>query len=880
MNKALKNLLYFTLLFSTISLSAQSSKVDNLTKIIATRFSKMWINAPQEKVYLHTDKPYYNAGEEIWFKGYLVNASTLIPNTKSQFIYVELIDNSDTVVTRVKIKKDSLGFAGNIKLSAEIQSGTYCLRAYTFWMQNQPNDYFFSKNIFIGNSIDDRINCEATFGTPDGSKIPLNLSFTNAFNNAITDKDLTITQSWVSTNKRKISTKLSATGKVSLQLFIDTAYKAKKYLDLQIKEPGIKFNNKIYIPDFDKDFDFQLFPESGTFLNDDMQHLGFKAIAKNGLSVNVEGKVYNNKNEELSEFTSTNKGMGRIVIKTNPGESYYTIVKSIDGIQKKIDFPTTQAEGISLHLSYNRTKIVYQVINKTNIPSESLSLLIHARGVVYVVFPLYKIDGQITEAMLPAGITSFSIIDSTGNVYCERSYFNRNFQLPSFELRTDKTIYGRRDAVNVDVKVQNTEGKALAGNFSVSVTDSKNVIQDTLSNNILSYLLLSSDIKGYIEDPGRYFIDNSSVTREITDLLMLTQAWRRYNTADLAKGIIKVPDYYLEAGQAVTGKVLNILGKPSKDRDVIMLSGYKNSIGTAKTDSLGQFIIDGFEFPDSTTIVLKAKSKTKLVDVDLIWDKDVFPTSNVFIPYRMQESKVSNDYFQLSKEKYYTEGGMLMINLDDFTVNASAKVLDPQDTYYSQLADNVLNSEKLENYSGMSIIDIIGTMPGVQANGQSISIRGSNGNPLFVVDGIETEEIDDILYLNSFDIEAIYLFKGVSASTFGSRGGNGVIAITLKKGIVRQYMTPSSLAHVKPLGFQKPTQFYVPKYDLDSILKQPKADYRTTIYWNPKLATDSAGNMNFKFFTADKANNYDIIIEGISNSGEICRYKAILRRED
>ena len=86
------------------------------------------------------------------------------------------------------------------------------------------------------------------------------------------------------------------------------------------------------------------------------------------------------------------------------------------------------------------------------------------------------------------------------------------------------------------------------------------------------------------------------------------------------------------------------------------MSGYKNSIGTAKTDSLGRFIIDGFEFPDSTNILLKAKSKTKIVDVELIWDQAVFPTSNAFIPYREnQKATVPDDYFQLSKEKYYSQ---------------------------------------------------------------------------------------------------------------------------------------------------------------------------------------------------------------------------------
>ena len=82
------------------------------------------------------------------------------------------------------------------------------------------------------------------------------------------------------------------------------------------------------------------------------------------------------------------------------------------------------------------------------------------------------------------------------------------------------------------------------------------------------------------------------------------------------------------------------------------------------------------------------------------------------------------------------------------------------------------------------------------------------------------------------------------------------------------------------MGFQKPTVFYVPKYEVDSITLSKKPDLRTTIYWDPKLESDKFGVIHVKFFTADKANNYSIVLEGITNKGEICRYVGMLKRED
>jgi len=107
-----------------------------------------------------------------------------------------------------------------------------------------------------------------------------------------------------------------------------------------------------------------------------------------------------------------------------------------------------------------------------------------------------------------------------------------------------------------------------------------------------------------------------------------------------------------------------------------------------------------------------------------------------------------------------------------------------------------------------------------------------------------------------------------------------VIAITLKKGKEREAQTPISLTTVTPLGYQKPAEFYVPKYNVDSVRMSDKADLRTTIYWNPKLETDSAGTVHVKFYTADPANNYSVVLEGLSKSGEICRFAGHLRREN
>lgn len=129
------------------------------------------------------------------------------------------------------------------------------------------------------------------------------------------------------------------------------------------------------------------------------------------------------------------------------------------------------------------------------------------------------------------------------------------------------------------------------------------------------------------------------------------------------------------------------------------------------------------------------------------------------------------------------------------------------------------------------------------------------------------------------DIDNIQVFKGAMASFFGAGSSNGVISITTKRGETSVVKTPISMATVNPLGVQKPKEFYVPKYDVQSVREDKTPDLRTTIYWNPALSSDSLGMVNVSFYTADPANDYSVVLEGVTKEGEIGRFEGKLRRK-
>ncbi|HEY0680599.1 MAG TPA: hypothetical protein VGD17_20105 [Chitinophagaceae bacterium] len=109
---------------------------------------------PHEKLFAHTDKDFYIAGETIWFKLYYSDAGSHRPLNISKVAYVELLDHEAKPLLQVKIglAKENGEGNGSLQLPAFIASGNYLLRAYTSWMKNFDKVYFFQKEVTIVNT--------------------------------------------------------------------------------------------------------------------------------------------------------------------------------------------------------------------------------------------------------------------------------------------------------------------------------------------------------------------------------------------------------------------------------------------------------------------------------------------------------------------------------------------------------------------------------------------------------------------------------------------------------------------------------------------------------------------------------------------------------
>ena len=140
---------YLLLVLTVFSLSFSLS--DNPLNRIIAGFQRYLDELPQEKVYLHFDRPYYAAGETIWFKAYLTAGAFHLPSTLSRPIYTELINPDGKLITKLKLLSINGSATGIFMLPDSLSTGKYLVRSYTQWMRNSGDDYLFHRPIHIWN---------------------------------------------------------------------------------------------------------------------------------------------------------------------------------------------------------------------------------------------------------------------------------------------------------------------------------------------------------------------------------------------------------------------------------------------------------------------------------------------------------------------------------------------------------------------------------------------------------------------------------------------------------------------------------------------------------------------------------------------------------
>lgn len=861
-------LLYFS------SLSAQT-----MQDTIIAHFSLME-RIPKEKLYLHLDKPFYGAGEKIWFKGYLVNANTHQDNAQSNFIITELINRSDSIIERKKIRRDSLGFHNAFTLPATLPAGDYYLRGYSNWMLNDDPDFFYSRNIKIGNSIDNTIVSNIEYQQEDDTHYTAKIRFTSnmqaVFENT-TIKYLYLENGKIKNKGRK---KTDENGWISISL-PDLKSSATRRIEVEFDDPQYIYRRTFYLPVFTNDFDVQFFPEGGALLSIPHQNVAFKAQGADGFSKDIEGVLFNSKGDTLTIFRSEHNGMGIFTMNPIHNETYYITAKTNDSITKRFDLPAVEPKGISIAMSHYKQEIRFE-IQKTETTEwpQKLFLLAHTRGKLSILQPITpeRTFGKMNDSLFTEGITHFMLIDQQGNALSERLIFVPDHKPNQWQVTTDKPTYGKREKISLQIAAKDHVGNPVEGTFSVSITDRKSIQPDSLADNILSNLLLTSDLKGYVEDPAFYFLNQDARTLRSIDYLMLTHGWRRHKI----ENVLRTPSMnftnYIEKGQTISGRIRGFFGGNVKKGPICVLAPKYNIVATTETDEKGEFIVNT-SFRDSTTFLVQARTKKGFAGVDIEIDTPPYPVPTHKAPYLNGATTFMEDYLLNTRDQYYMEGGMRVYNLKEVTVTAKRERPSSKSIYTGGINTYTVEEDRLQGY-GQTAFDAASRLPSVTIlNGSEIHIRNNSEPAVIVIDDIVYEDASDILKdIQISDMSSISLLRGADAIILGPRASGGAVVITLKDPRNLPAKPAQGIITYTPLGYSESVDFYHPTYDTPEKKNKQRSDLRSTVYWNPELRLDAEGKATIEYYTPDSTAPEDIIIEGVDKNGKVCRLQQTINK--
>ena len=812
--------------------------------LYANPFIEQIEHYPQEKLHVSTDKDSYIAGDTIWLRAHCADAATHRPVAASRYVYVELRDDRGSLVRRIKLLSRDSVYSGYLPTQSLERFGDYSLTAYTLYMRNPGPEYFFKKPLTIWPYQESR-------------------------------------RTQRNTSVRKVS-----------------------------------------------DFDVSFFPEGGYLIDGYDCCVAFKALGDDGGSVEIAGVVKNDREEVVDTLRTLHGGMGCLRFTAHTGERYYAECTMEGGKTERFDLPASRNTACVLKILQTEENFTVLPISGRPLP-KGLKLLVHCRGNICYHKPWnYDYASLIfRRSDLPGGILQILLLDKAGNALSERLVFNRGEELATTDMQVQGSLK-QRTKVTLAVTATDPDGGPAAGDFSIAVTD-RAAVPSATSGSIYSTLLLTSELRGTIETPDWYFEGRDAARVAALDALLLTQGWRRYDVPELMKKEYVEPQYPLEVGQEITGRIsksgLWNRKKKLSRYEMRMIVPSLHYVTKCAVDDTGAFALNGFDFPDSTLYVLRpAAAKGLLPEATVKVARDSFPEVGT-LP-RVPETDAASPY--LAQARHYIEQrgqtDMRNILIDTVYVTHHKRLESTRPEH--RLAAHTWDMQQIKEMGAYSIMEFVQRMPGMNFIGGRLSYHGANVS--FMIDGV----LDNTTTPHSADadfqagstigqlivtgtkkksmteialergglepdknltmpicttwpmewISRIDLIAGGNMFLWGVFDG-AIVSITTKTGDeLDQALAVAPAIDVSiasPLGYQTPAEFYAPAYATEKARRSMAPDYRTTLYWNPTVKLDDTGQAIVEFYTSDAPADYDISIEGVTQTGKIVQRRQRLRPE-
>lgn len=833
--KLLKNFLLLFICSCFLSLHEEMRAVTRNTDSFNSRSCFSEEKTPTEKIYIHFDRSTYFLGDTIWFKVYLLDGSTNMPNAFSKVVYVELIDQSGQIVKSRTIQMNNGGGEGEFDLGIDMSKGIYTIRSYTNYMRNFDASFFFRKEIYVD-------------------------SYNELKNDSVVHEEFE--------NKAVDSTENTA-----------------------LPKPDIQF-----------------FPEGGYMVARLPARLGFKAIDHSGKSIDVSGVILDSDDHELISFSSLRLGMGSFTIV--PKDTRPLKARIYHGGEELIyELPEIQEQGVIMRVIHRVDSYQIRLQSSLKIGVDGLELIGQQRGKVVCKASLKGTQDQGTIKVpitnLDDGIVKFTLYNNKKEPLCERLVFlEKNIEKPTVGIESDKPDYRTRSLVELEISLKNS--LKMPANVSIAVTDKATNVKLGCGSDILTYLLLNSEVKGEIEDACYYFNSTDPQRKRVLDLLLLTQGYRNYLWNAIGKENTNDFEYSFETGVDFKGSVRSVYNNEIPVHSDLVLTYKNRSVfgqDHGKTVGEGEFNFPGYIFKDSTSIIIEARkrqhkknknataSKDFYIQMDSKTKPDVKVRSNQHTITESEINAISEMTYDTEylDELYADQPDFEQLDNVDIQMQAKKKAqverYQRQDMRYTQPQRRVdYEKENVVALGGDLFWAFFNRTPGITyATGGGFA--GGSGTEsgyfyrgskiVFFLNGVRFPNAGSISDLvNANDVSFIDLVTGIQAVSYSVQVAVIVYTKSSDEGDYGENRKNQGVVNFIYPGLYKPQKFYTPLYTSDDNSDQTQSDNRITLHWEPSLRLNPNSKAKISFYTADPESDYRVELEGITLDGQPVRQEA------
>ena len=572
-----------------------------------------------EKLYLQTDREVYCAGDTVWFKAYLENASRLAEFPACNYVYVELIATmveknvnldkyveQESVRVRVKVKRRDGVLSGWLKIPDNLNTGVATLRGYSYWMLNREPEYMFHKDIELRNPMkDDYVG----------------------------------------------------------QMVQDEVREKNIYAEAGVADPFAKEKQ-----DGKRKVDVQFLPESGRWMQGMTARLGIRAVDEAGHGIRTNGDIFADE-ELVGRFETDAHGLGIVELTVaGPVKKVYAQVYDGDQFLAAVDLPRPEEQAAVITMSPVEGGMEARTSVRGLSLSDSTFLVVHDRDEIYLKIPYSEQTRRLKVPydLLSPGINNLALVDDKGTVYAERAFFvfpEERADTPALSL--DKASYGPRQRVLASLDLPE-------GDWSVAVTDDGYAPYSGKGYDLVSWWYLGSELPSFVEDSQRYFDPERPLEERIREMdkVMLTHGWTYYELPKILGGATIMPYFGKEYTQSLSGVVRGTLRTARKS----IVSFVAPSIGFSamgQLDTSGYFALNGLDFPEETQFLVAAVSLGGSTRRFIpILNDDVFARFHHYPAY-LDASSYSQEYKYDMLKNYYDAGGEIVYSLHPSFITVS-----------------------------------------------------------------------------------------------------------------------------------------------------------------------------------------------------------------